>query len=235
MKTNMFRKTNRKAETKMNVKKSCKSLNFTLIELLIVIAIIAILAGMLLPALNKARDKARATQCVNQLKTLHSYIFIYADDSNNYLPLAMNSDAFPTLPEALVMPSIIITKYLKQNNQTSFYCNCPVQRKQSGVSASLGSWTTYGYNSYACGKTLSLIKYPSRMVGEFDHVPAGYSSYGAILTKTGMDWVVGRTIHSGGANYGFLDGHIVWLKPELVLWATSAAPPNNYKYWTGKW
>ena len=134
---------------------------FTLIELLVVIAIIAILAAMLLPALSKAREKARCITCINNLNTTGKCLQFYSDDFDDYLPpggdhmWVVYPQTAGTSPLWMMAPywpqdKVANLRYAAWNSSgvSAYACPSSGGPEQSPQWASFKLYFTYGYNEY---------------------------------------------------------------------------------------
>ncbi|MEN6643069.1 MAG: DUF1559 domain-containing protein [Armatimonadia bacterium] len=204
---------------------------FTLIELLVVIAIIAILAAILFPVFAKAREKARQSSCLSNVKQLALATLSYAQDYDECFPLAVYPGSPPRLQ---TNPSLPGSLYKSDAGGIIDYLICwmdlisPYVKNTQVFACPSGKRSQpdepyYGYNanlsrfsiSYpAIPLSLGAVNNPSQCILLLDYACAqGVYALGA---SGGNDWVWAESWpwsapHNDGVNCAFVDGHAKWL------------------------
>jgi len=174
---------------------------YTLIEILVVVAIISIVASMLMPALQQAREKARQSVCMSNLKQTGCALQLYAGDYDGYCPKARGYDGTRTwsAPNGpLVTGGYLSTNVIYGGNSVIGYGGaCPSHRDmwEYGINWMLGE----NFDKF------SRYPYPSQtlMVADISKTTSW-----TITTnyKTDIGWW-----HSNGANILYCDGHVAWM------------------------
>jgi prepilin-type N-terminal cleavage/methylation domain-containing protein/prepilin-type processing-associated H-X9-DG protein len=215
---------------------------FTLIELLVVIAIIAILAAILFPVFAKAREKARQTSCLSNLKQLGLASLSYVQDydehfftSNNALPavgLYTLTDGSTVSTSVNMLWMYQIVPYIK-NGQIFV---CPSAATKFPIST-YSQAANYGFNdenvtgevlSPLTGTTLASINSPSStiMLGDCVYYLMDWDSDSDNHSPP-------NPIHNGGGNCVFVDGHAKWyLGASIANYSGSAVSAPPLDLWT---
>lgn len=199
---------------------------FTLIELLVVIAIIAILAAMLLPALSKAREKAREVSCKSQLKQIGMGTLMYCDDNNDAFPIYSWTSATGWWPASSVGgPRYFLDQYVGDDKM--WFCSSNMSGSMTSNDYETKSNYLYTTTPRTASHAAEILKTPSKGVIWSEKTVAQPFAFAGLDGAHEMDltyrydanqWVNCRIgfPHAGGNldNMAFADGHVDAMRPH---------------------